>query len=585
MNTNPTMTISKSNHDYVSLWNQKYLTLPNILEIAELADLQSRLNLSNARQILYHAINKINSVPTCKCGTELKWNNDARIYRTYCSKKCTATFSIEARKETCLKKYGVDHFSKTKEFSDQIEKTSLEKFGVTHYAKTQEFKQAMVSSNLEKYGTNHPMQNADFVNAFKQRLVETIGVDNPSKLPATQEKIRQTNLEKYGVGSVFQSNDIQEKIKQTNLKKYGVTNVAQNPEISRKISNTRKQNYYDPEILTLLQDKNWLALQNKNGLSIGALADTLGVSASNLCKLFHQMDIDIIRHFSSSHEKIITDFLDSIGISYQTNTRSVINPFELDIFIPSLSLAIEINGGYWHHEDQGKHKTYHLTKTQLCEEQGIELWHLFDWEIESKFNIVTSKIFHRLGKNKKIYARRLTVRVITPKQKKCFEEQNHLQGSCVSKINLGLVDADNNIHAIMTFGGSRFTNKYQWELLRFCSSTNEAVVGGASKLLSYFKKHYMKANEIIVSYCNLRFSTGKLYKSLGFTYSHSSPPNYFYVTKNGKYAGSRNQWQKHVLKKKLPIFDPALSELDNMNLNEYHRIWDCGQHIYTYTYE
>lgn len=570
------------NDIYYNLWNKKYLTLANIKDFSELESLKTQFNLSNARQILYHAINNIKLVPVCRCGTNLRWNETTKTYRVYCSNKCTATFSVEARKETCLKKYGVDHFSKTDEFLKQVEKTSLEKFGATSYSKTDEYKQSVLASNLEKYGTTHPMKNADVVNSLKQYWINTTGVDNPSKLPAVQEKIKQTNLKKYGVENVLQSIDIQEKIKQTNLKKYGFENSAQNTDISQKISNTRKQNYYDPAILKKLQDPNWLAAQNQNGQSVGAIAKTLGVSGSNLCKLFHQLDIDIVRHFSSSQEKIITDFLDNIGITYQTNTRKIIYPYELDIFIPSLSLAIEINGGYWHHEDQGKHKMYHLNKTNLCKEQGIELWHLFDWEVDSKLEIITSKILHKLGKNKKIYARALSVVVITPLQKKEFEEQNHLQGSCVSKINLGLVDSNNQLYAIMTFGNSRFTKKYQWELLRFCSTTNIAVVGGASKLLSYFKKHFMALGDIVVSYCNLRFSTGNLYRSIGFTYSHSSPPNYFYVTKNGNYAGSRNQWQKHMLMKKLMAYDPAFSELTNMKLNGYHRIWDCGQNIYTY---
>lgn len=569
-----------NNHKYNLLWDKKYLKLSNIEEVSELKLLKTRLNLSNARQILYHAIYNIDTVPICKCGVNLKWNNDLRAYRLYCSKKCTAKFSIDSRKETCLAKYGVDHFSKTKEFSENIKQTSLEKFGVTHYSKTEDYKQSVITSNLKKYGTNYAMQNIDIVNACKQHWVDTIGSDNPAKIPEIQEKIAQTNLKKYGVRHIFQSDIIQEKIKKTNLNKYGVVNATQNPEISKKISNTRKKNYYDPEILKILQDKDWLANQNQQGLSVGSIANTLGVSNSNLCKIFHHLDIDIIRHFSSSQEKTLTGFLDSIGVQYQTNTRKIIPPFELDIFIPSLSLAIEINGGYWHHEDQGKHQTYHLNKTNLCREQGIELWHLFDWEINDKLEIITSKILHKLGKNKKIYARQLTVNVIPSSQKILFENQNHLQGTCVSKINLGLFDTAGQLYAIMTFGNSRFTNKYQWELLRFCSLINTAVVGGASKLLSYFKKHYIKPGETIVSYCNLRFSTGNLYESIGFTYLHSSPPNYFYVTKNGHYAGSRNQWQKHMLKDKLKMFDPNLSELDNMKLNGYHRIWDCGQHVY-----
>ena len=35
-------------------------------------------------------------------------------------------------------------------------------------------------------------------------------------------------------------------------------------------------------------------------------------------------------------------------------------------------------------------------------------------------------------------------------------------------------------------------------------------------------------------------------------------------------------YQKHSLEKKLQTFDANLSEWDNMQLNNFDRIWDCG---------
>jgi len=43
---------------------------------------------------------------------------------------------------------------------------------------------------------------------------------------------------------------------------------------------------------------------------------------------------------------------------------------------------------------------------------------------------------------------------------------------------------------------------------------------------------------------------------------------------------SRNQWQKHKLKDKLEFYEPTYSEYENMSLNGYHRIWDCGDLVY-----
>ena len=39
---------------------------------------------------------------------------------------------------------------------------------------------------------------------------------------------------------------------------------------------------------------------------------------------------------------------------------------------------------------------------------------------------------------------------------------------------------------------------------------------------------------------------------------------------------NRMNYQKHSLEKKLQTFDANLSEWDNMQLNNFDRIWDCG---------
>ena len=73
-----------------------------------------------------------------------------------------------------------------------------------------------------------------------------------------------------------------------------------------------------------------------------------------------------------------SEYLEGISIS----NRSIINPFELDLYIPKLNLAIEFNGLYWHSEVY-KDKFYHKAKYKKCNENGIELIQIFedDWNI------------------------------------------------------------------------------------------------------------------------------------------------------------------------------------------------------------
>jgi len=39
---------------------------------------------------------------------------------------------------------------------------------------------------------------------------------------------------------------------------------------------------------------------------------------------------------------------------------------------------------------------------------------------------------------------------------------------------------------------------------------------------------------------------------------------------------------KHKLKDKLALFDPKLTEWENMQNNGYDRIWDCGNLVFKY---
>lgn len=63
---------------------------------------------------------------------------------------------------------------------------------------------------------------------------------------------------------------------------------------------------------------------------------------------------------------------------------------ELDIFIPSLNLALEFNGGIYHHshidsdisylKNGYKNKLYHLDKYETCKNNSVKLIHIFDFE-------------------------------------------------------------------------------------------------------------------------------------------------------------------------------------------------------------
>ena len=133
----------------------------------------------------------------------------------------------------------------------------------------------------------------------------------------------------------------------------------------------------------------------------------------------------------------------------------------------------------------------------------------------------------------------------------------------------------------MSFSKPRFSNKYEYELIRFCSKLNYHVIGAVGKLLKYFEKTYQPKS--IVSYADRRWSTGNLYKLLNFEKVNESKPNYWYWKDQFKLF-HRIEFQKHKLKKIFNGFDPNLSEYENMLKHKYFRIFDCGNLVFVKTY-
>ena len=279
-------------------------------------------------------------------------------------------------------------------------------------------------------------------------------------------------------------------------------------------------------------------------------------------------------------------------IECKFNDRQFLKPKELDILTDTF--AIEYDSLMFHSfgkssmnmfENTVENKNAHLDKTNSCEDKDIQLFRIFSTEWINNEVIWKSVINSKIGNTERIFARKCQLRELTSKEAKDFCNNNHLQGYINSSIRIGLY-YNNELVSLMTFGKSRRskwkgTNNY--ELYRFCSKLNTTIIGGASKLIKYFETNYKPKS--LISYANRRWSTGNVYEKLGFEFIENTSPNYYYF-KGGDDTKllSREQFQKHKLKDKLDIFDPELTETENMYNNSYRKIYDCGNKIYIKNY-
>ena len=278
----------------------------------------------------------------------------------------------------------------------------------------------------------------------------------------------------------------------------------------------------------------------------------------------------------SISENEVADFIGSLGINMLTNDRSLLEGKELDIYIPSHNLAIEFDGLYWHSE-LFVDKDYHLNKTELCEEKGIQLIHIFEDEWVHKKDIVKSRLKSILKLSDNIiYARKCDIRYVDSKTKRSFLNDNHIQGTVGSKVNVGLYYSGVLV-SLMTFGHRPILQPSDYEMLRFCNKLNTSVVGGASRLLKYFVNTYQPKE--LISYADRRWSRGGLYKSLGMSFISDTEPNFHYI--RGKYRDNRIKYQKHKL---VALgFDKNKTANEIMFENGYYRIYDCGHKKYCLT--
>jgi hypothetical protein len=439
-----------------------------------------------------------------------------------------------------------------------------------------------------RYGKSTNLITGDQLEKNKKISKERYGTEYFIQSKEIQDKVKNTCLSRYGVPFARQVKEFQEKGKITCLEKYGVDNIFKSSSFqdSNKIQN--KQRFFNEVIKAF------------DCIPMFTLDEFVGVDQEytwrcKICESIFSCNINNgIRPIcpvcypksKSTPQQQIFEFLSSIIGTEQIiqNTRKIISPLELDFYIPNKCIAIEFNGNYWHSEiGANTPNTYHITKLLECEKKNIRLIQIFEDEWMFKQNIVKDRLKHILNKNnKKIYARECNIQYIASSIKNRFLNKYHIQGADKSSIVLGAFYR-NRLVSIMTFGKKRIAlghsvNGDGFELMRFATIRGFSVVGIASKLLSRFDSDYNKP--LIISYADRRWSIGSVYNKLGFVLDHISKPNYWYM-KNYIKRYHRYNFAKYRLSGLLgDMYNPDVSEWDNMKNSGYDRIWDCGNYVF-----
>ena len=442
--------------------------------------------------------------------------------RIYCSQQCMGKDPI--RKETYIQ----NMTSETAKL--HREKTCLDLYGDKNvFGKNSSVVKDIRAENLRKYGGENVMnRNSPF-----RKIAE------------------QTSLDLYGVKHF---NNKQKTIK-TNLKNLGVEYATQ---INFTNFDKLNKKYVEDHFIDIKKNR-FLFNEFKSFFN-------LSVTVAYRYKKKFGFTMPSLHKRYSNPQKRLFDGIQAKNKLF--NDRTIIKPLELDIVLPDIKLAIEFDGIYWHSKKNEPLK--HLTKTTLCEKAGYQLFHIFD---SDDLDIWKSMINAKLNLVKKIYARKCSIVSLSSSKAMAFCDVNHLQGGICAPINIGLI-YEEHLVAVMQFGKPRFNKHYSWELLRYCQLKNTRVVGGAGRLLKHFRSSHEGK---IISYANRRWSTGLLYKALGFRFVKNTSPGYMYV-KNGQIY-SRMSLQKHKLKS-MKSYKDDLTGDEILKMEGYQKIFDCGNQVW-----
>lgn len=527
-------------------------------------------------------------IPACRvCGNNSKWLAGKRSYALSCSRACSKVDpSRRAKREsTLLARYGVRNVSQYDEVKQRKRETTRRNHGVDYPAQNKALFKKQLDTMRERHGVEHAMQREDFRVRAKETIRHRYGTKGLG-CDAISNTKAETNFERYGTKHPSQNRDIKDQKLTTMRERWGVDNPSQHPDIQQRKSNTFMERYGVPsasyikigaEIMQILLDKDQFS-KAINGLTAKEASERLNVSIPTILEKSKMHECrSLLRkgYLFSSYEEKILGLIGNLGEPISMHDRTIITPNELDFYLPTRNLAIEVGSAYFHSECNGKDRSYHYSKWKRCTDRGIVLLQLFDDDLHDHWDLTKSKILRLLGKSelKIVGARALDLAIPTHSDERRFLNQWHSKGWSPRRNHVVGAWYEGKMVAIMTIhiAGNRAT------IERYASDISYSLPGCFSRMLKYWAK-LANFHGTIETWSDNRLGDGKVYSSSGFASTRVSAPGYWYFKNGG--LENRVNYQRHKLQKIFNLTDvenrKELTEFDIMKNQGYSRLWDAG---------
>jgi len=301
--------------------------------------------------------------------------------------------------------------------------------------------------------------------------------------------------------------EVIEKRRQTVLNRYGVEH--------------HMQRHISPEVLAKLNDKDWLYNQHVTQKKpITQICVDLGLhwknANSSVRSRLHKFGIEQQYHFSSSYpERELTQILTDWGLEVTTNTRAIIKPKELDLYVASKQVAIEYCGLIWHSSAFIFNPDYHAIKVNACSERSISLVTIFEDDWIHKRDQVIFHLEHVFDIDKPVLdLSECEIGPVKSEDKSTFLEKYHLHGDSADQYALGIY-ANNMLVTVLTFSVSDDVS-----VGRFISTHN--LSSQLSLLIDYIRQ--LVGNVLITAIVDRSLGVDQLYLEAGFAATQLLPP-------------------------------------------------------------
>lgn len=330
-----------------------------------------------------------------------------------------------------------------------------------------------------------------------------------------------------------------------------------------------------------------------------SLGESFGLTVTKCRALIKHLDLSVDYKISAP-EAVIANLLDELAVSYTRNSRRVLqNGKEVDFYVESSNLAIEVNPTHTHNSTVGYKKklsprpaSYHLSKSKAAFRAGVTLVHLYDWDMETCDDLEKTKAFLKfmiLGPDRVFYARKTSIKKMTNRKDKQlardFLAEHHRQGAGDAQFYYSLW-AENELLAVASFTVKRNSLA---ELKRLAFAEGTQVRFGLSKLVKAFSRDHPEV-KTLHSYSNNDYGIGSAYKATGFEFVRFTKPSVKWVNPTNPHDSyswaAATQWsaKSGILARSLGGRDVSRSEAEALMASEMPHRADSGKgYVQVYT--